>query len=347
MSNIKSLNFKEKLEKVHQLEDKIFNYYNIDINNFYCATCNDKRLKPFKSKIDKHIKLKCYGCSTTFDIIDLVKVIDSNLKNLNPGAVVDYLLSLDYSNIESASQVEQIKKSKSDPFLIDYDEFIADSLNKFNRAVVTNNSQELQYLYSRGYTHQDLEFLKNFVGLDEQNNIVFPCSIESYILRLLKPWHDKKGKEIRYKNSVRLEKTRHYCYLLDTVNQDNIIKNNYNIFIFEGAFDTITFRILCKNKSLAFSTGGADSNHDLIANKINNIALELKHKINIFILYDNDEAGEHNTSLLAELFNKNYINIYTKMSKFLFKNSKDISEEFKNNRDELETRIEYLLNKIN
>ena len=35
------------------------------------------------------------------------------------------------------------------------------------------------------------------------------------------------------------------------------------------------------------------------------------------------------------------------MSKFLFKNSKDISEEFKNNRDELETRIEYLLNKIN
>ena len=35
------------------------------------------------------------------------------------------------------------------------------------------------------------------------------------------------------------------------------------------------------------------------------------------------------------------------MSKFLFKNSKDISEEFKNNRAELEKRIEYLLNRIN
>lgn len=347
MSNIKSLNFKEKLEEVHQLEDKIFNYYNIDINNFYCATCNDKRLKPFKSKIDKHIKLKCYGCSTTFDIIDLVKVIDSNLKNLNPGAVVDYLLSLDYNNIESASQVEQIKKSKLDPFLIDYDEFIADSLNKFNRAVDTNNSQELGYLYSRGYTHQDLEFLKNFVGLDEQNNIVFACTKESFILRLLKPWHDKNGKEIRYKNSVRLEKTRHYCYLLDTVNQDNIIKNNYNIFVFEGVFDTLTFRILCENKCLCFATGGADSNHNLIANKINDIASRLNYKVNVFILFDNDEAGEHNTTLLAELFNKNYINVYTKISKFLFKNSKDISEEFKNNRVELETRIKYLLNKIN
>ena len=347
MSNIKSLNFKEKLEKIHQLEDKIFNYYSIDINNFYCPHCNDKRLKPFRSKRDSHIKLKCYGCSSTLDIIDLVKKIDSNLKNLTAGKVVDHLLSLDYTNTESASSVEQIKKTKLDPSVKDFDEFIGDSLNKFNRAVDTNNSQELEYLYSRGYTHQDLELLKNFIGLDEQNNIVFACSIESYILRLLKPWHDKKGKEIRYKNSVRLEKTRHYCYLLDTVNIDNIIKNNYNIFIFEGVFDTITFRILCKNKCLAFSTGGADSNHDLIANKINNIASQLNYKINIFILFDNDEAGEHNTSLIAELFNKNYINVYTKISKFLFKNSKDISEEFKNNRDELETRIEYLLNKIN
>lgn len=347
MSNIKSLNFKEKLEKIHQLEDKIFNFYGVDINNFYCPHCNDKRLKPFKSKIDSHIKLKCYGCSSTLDIIDLVKEIDSNLKNLTAGKVVDHLLSLDYTNTESASSVEQIKKSKLDPLITNFDEFIADSLNKFNRAVDTKNADELEYLYSRGYTHQDLELLKNFVGIDEQNNIVFACTIESFILRLLKPWHDKKGKEIRYKNSPRLEKTRHYCYLLDTVNIDNIIKNNYNIFIFEGVFDTITFRILCKNKCLAFSTGGADSNHDLIVNKINNIATELDHKINIFILFDNDEAGEHNTSLLTELFNKKYINIYTKMSKFLFKNSKDISEEFKNNRDELETRIEYLLNKIN
>ena len=343
--SIKSLSFKEKLEKIHNLEDKIFNYYGVDINNFYCPQCNDKRLKPFKSKIDSHIKLKCYGCSSTLDIIDLVKIIDSNLKNLAPGKIVDHLLSLNYSNIESASPVEQIKKSKLD--LIDYDEFIADSLNKFNRAVVTNNADELEYLYNRGYTHQDLEFLKNYLGIDEQNNIVFACSRESYILRLLKPWHDKNGKEIRYKNSPRLEKTRHYCYLLDTVNQDNIIKNNYNIFLFEGGFDTLTFRILCKNKCLAFSTGGADSNHTLIANKINNIANELNHKINIFICFDNDEAGEHNTSLIAELFDKNYINVYKNMSKFLFKNSKDISEEFKNNRDELETRIEYLLNKIN
>lgn len=341
---IKSLSFKEKLEKVHDIEDQIFNLYSVDIHNFYCPHCNSKRLKPYRSNQGGYIKLKCYGCNIDFDVLDIVKIIDDRLKNFKVGAIVDYLLSIDYTNVSSVPQLKEKTENLVDT---DYDEFIADSLNKFNRAVNTNNSQELEYLYSRGYTHQDLELLKNYLGIDEHNNIVFACSRESYILRLLKPWHDKKnGKEIRYQNSVKLKNTRHYCYLLDTVNQENVIKNNYNIFIFEGVFDTITFRILCNNKCLAFSTGGADSNHNLIADKINNIASTLNHKVNVFIMFDNDIAGENNTTSLAELFNKNKVNVYTKMSKFLFKNSKDITDEFKVNREELESRIECLLNTI-
>jgi len=339
---IKSLSFKEKLEKVHDIEDQIFNLYSVDIHNFYCPHCNSKRLKPYRSNQGGYIKLKCYGCNNDFDVLDIVKFVDERLKNFKAGAVVDYLLSIDYTNVSSVPQLKE--KDLADT---DYDEFIADALNKFNNAVDTKNKDELEYLYSRGYTHQDLELLKNYLGIDEHNNIVFACSRESYILRLLKPWYDKKkDKEIRYQNSVKLKNTRHYCYLLDTVNQENVIKNNYNIFLFEGAFDTITFRILCNNKCLAFSTGGADSNHSLIADRINDIASTLNHKINIFILFDNDVAGENNTTLLAELFNKNKVNVYTKMSKFLFKNSKDISDEFKNNRVELENRIECLLNTI-
>ena len=233
MSNIKSLSFKEKLEKIHTLEDKIFNYFGMDINNFYCPHCNDKRLKPFKAKIDSHIKFKCYGCNSTLDIIDLVKILDNNLKNASAGAIVDYLLDIDYSNIESASQVEQIKKSKTDPFLIDYDEFIADSLNKFNRAVDTKNADELGYLYSRGYTHEDLKSFKNLLGLDRDNNIVFACSYYSYIIRLIKPWYDKKEKkEVRYSNSKKLDKTEHYCFQFEQVRENKIIESNYNLFIF-------------------------------------------------------------------------------------------------------------------
>lgn len=344
MNNIKSFSFKEKLEKVHDIEDQIFNLYSVDIHNFYCPGCNSKRLKPYRSNQGGFIKLKCYGCNTDYDVLDIVKIVDERLKNFKAGAVVDYLLSIDYTNVSS---IPQLKEKTENLLDTDYDEFIANSLNKFNNAVDTKNTDELKYLYNRGYTHQDLELLKNFLGIDEHNNIVFACSRESYILRLLKPWYDKKkDKEIRYQNSVKLKNTRHYCFLFDTVNQDNIIKNNYNVFIFEGVFDTITFRILCNNKCLAFASGGADSNHDLIADRINDIASQLDHKINIFILFDNDEAGENNTSLLAELFNKSYINVYTKLSKFLFKNSKDISDEFKNNRAELEARINCLINKI-
>jgi 5S rRNA maturation endonuclease (ribonuclease M5) len=344
MSIIKSLNFKEKLEKVHSLEEKIFNYYGVDIYNFYCPHCNDKRMKPFKSNQGDYHKIKCYGCNTNLDVLDIAKLMDSNLKNASAGAIVDYLLDIDYSNVAIASPIIETKKIKLQ--IDDYDEFIADALNKFNRAVVTNNSKELEYLYNRGYTHQDLESFKNLLGLDKDNNIVFVCSYYSYILRLLKPWHDKHNKEMRYKNSEKLKKTEHYCFLYEQVRENKIIESNYNLFIFEGVFDALTFKLVTKNKFLAFSTGGADSNHKLIADKINDIASRLNHKVNIFILFDNDETGEYNANLLADLFNKNYINVYSNMSKFLFKNSKDISDEFKNNREKLQERINCLINKI-
>ena len=344
MSNIKSLSFKEKLEKIHQLEEKIFNYYGVDLENFYCPHCNDKKMKPFKSNQGDYHKVKCYGCNTNLDVLDIAKLMDTNLKNLNPGAIVDYLLDIDYSNVTIASPIPVSKNKKILPD--DYDEFIADSLNKFNRAVNTNNSNELEYLYSRGYTHQDLEFFKNLLGLDRDNNIIFICSYYSYIIRYIKPWLDKDNKEVRYRNSEKLDKTEHYCFQFELVREENIIKSNFNIFIYEGVFDALTFKLLTKNKFLTFATGGADSNHKLIADRINKIAGTLNHKVNVFVLFDNDKTGEYNATLLADLFNKNYINVYKDMSKFLFKNSKDISDEFKNNKEELQERINCLINKI-
>jgi hypothetical protein len=345
MNNIKSLSFKEKLEKIHNLEEKIFNFYGVDIYNFYCPHCISKRMKPFKSNQGDYHKLKCYGCNTNLDVLDIAKLMDSNLKNASAGAIVDYLLEIDYSNVAIASPIIETKKINS--LIDDYDEFIADSLNKFNRAVDTKNADELEYLYSRGYTLKDLESFKNLLGLDTDNNIVFVCSYYSYIIRLIKPWYDKKEKkEVRYSNSKKLDKTEHYCFLFEQVRENKIIESNYNLFVFEGVFDALTFKLVTENKFLTFATGGATNNHSLIADKINNIASRLNHKVNVFIIFDNDETGENNTTLLADLFNKNYINVYTKMSKFLFKNSKDISDEFKNNRAELQERINCLINKI-
>lgn len=344
MSNIKSLNFKEKLEKVHQLEEKIFNFYGVDIYNFYCPHCNSRKMKPFKSNQGDYHKIKCYGCNTNLDVLDIAKLMDTNLKNASAGAIVDYLLEIDYSNVTIASPIIETKKINS--LIDDYDEFIADTLNKFNNAVDTKNANELEYLYSRGYTLKDLNFFKNLLGLDKDNNIIFICSYYSYIIRYIKPWLDKSNKEVRYRNSEKLDKTEHYCFQFELVREENIIKSNFNIFIFEGVFDALTFKLLTKNNFLVFATGGATNNHSLIADRINKIAGVLNHKVNVFILFDNDETGEYNASLLADLFNKNYINVYKDMSKFLFKNSKDISDEFKNNREELQQRINCLINKI-
>lgn len=344
MSNIKSFGFKEKLEKVHTLEEKIFNFYGVDIENFYCPHCNSRKMKPFKSNQGDYHKIKCYGCNTNLDVLDIAKLMDTNLKNASAGAIVDYLLEIDYSNVTIASPIPVSKNKKILPD--DYDEFIADSLNNFNNAVDTKNADELEYLYNRGYTHQDLQSFKNLLGLDKDNNIIFICSYYSYIIRYIKPWLDKNNKEVRYRNSEKLDKTEHYCFQFELVREENIIKSNYNIFIFEGVFDALTFKLVTKNKFLTFATGGATNNHSLIADRINDIAGRLNHKINVFILFDNDETGEYNANLLADLFNKNYINVYSNMSKFLFKNSKDISDEFKNNREELQERINCLINKI-
>lgn len=344
MSNIKSFSFKEKLEKVHTLEEKIFNFYGVDIENFYCPHCNSRKMKPFKSNQGDYHKIKCYGCNTNLDVLDIAKLMDTNLKNASAGAIVDYLLEIDYSNVTIASPIPVSKNKKILPD--DYDEFIADSLNNFNNAVDTKNADELEYLYNRGYTHQDLQSFKNLLGLDKDNNIIFICSYYSYIIRYIKPWLDKNNKEVRYRNSEKLDKTEHYCFQFELVREENIIKSNYNIFIFEGVFDALTFKLVTKNKFLTFATGGATNNHSLIADRINDIAGRLNHKINVFILFDNDETGEYNANLLADLFNKNYINVYSNMSKFLFKNSKDISDEFKNNREELQERINCLINKI-
>ena len=344
MNNIKSFSFKEKLEKVHSLEEKIFNFYGVDIENFYCPHCNSRKMKPFKSNQGDYHKIKCYGCNTNLDVLDIAKLMDTNLKNASAGAIVDYLLEIDYSNVAIASPIPVSKNKKILPD--DYDEFIADSLNKFNNAVDTKNADELEYLYSRGYTHQDLQSFKNLLGLDKDNNIIFICSYYSYIIRYIKPWLDKSNKEVRYRNSEKLDKTEHYCFQFELIREENIIKSNYNIFIFEGVFDALTFKLVTENKFLTFATGGATNNHSLIADRINKIAGALNHKVNVFIMFDNDKTGEDNATLLAELFNKNYIDVYSNMSKFLFKNNKDISDEFKNNREELQERINCLINKI-
>ena len=147
------------------------------------------------------------------------------------------------------------------------------------------NEEITSYLYKRGFKQDDFKYMYGYLGLEDwtnedtgknYQNFIFPCSDYSFIRRLIKEYYTKKGKLLRYMNSVSVPKTEHYCYLLEMVTVNRIIKNNfYNIYICEGVFDTLTVRILFKNQCLCFATAGAGSNHNLIANKLKNIAKEV------------------------------------------------------------------------
>ena len=152
-------------------------------------------------------------------------------------------------------------------------------------------------------------------------------------------------------NSISVPKTEHYCYLLEMVTVNRIIKNNfYNIYICEGTFDTLTVRILFKNQCLCFATGGAGSNHNLIANKLKNIAKEVflktEKKLNIITLFDVDTVGEKGKDNLAELLKDDYIRVYKNFSKMILKNGKDINEELQINRNELENNLYIIDNNL-
>ena len=93
-----------------------------------------------------------------------------------------------------------------------------------------------------------------------------------------------------------------------------------------------------KNKCLVFATGGANSNHNLISNKLKTLAEELQEKLKIVLLFDNDEVGEKNSKELTELLKHKYIEVRD-LSKKLFQNSKDLNEELIRDRKELERRL--------
>ena len=180
--------------------------------------------------------------------------------------------------------------------------------------------------------------MNGYVGLEEwgdYRNIIFPCSDYSFIRRLIKDYYAKedteKKKKIRYINSYNLERTTHHCYLLEMIRSRRIIENNFfNIYVCEGAFDTLTVRVALQNKSLAFSSGGATSTQDLIANRIMEVAEEVfrktSKKLNIILLFDNDQVGEKGQEKLYNLIkNCEYINVYKNFVPLLLKNSKDIN----------------------
>lgn len=369
---VKYTNFNKKLELLHSKDIEILEKFGInhEIEDEICFNCGAEKLNFFYSKNTNertlaeekrgYLKYKCFNCNFTGDVIDIARKLDPFLKNKRNGEIIDFLLSKEFLERPNKIDVNRKyttikkvrKKQKNEKKILTYYNII----NTFIVNFKLHRTEEIEnYLYSRGFIKEDFKLMNGYLGLEEwgeYRNIIFPCSDYSFIRRLIKDYYAKedteKKKKVRYINSYNLEKTTHHCYLLEMIRSRRIIENSfYNIYVCEGVFDTLTVRVALQNKSLAFSTGGAVSTQDLIANRIKEVAQEVfrktNKKLNIILLFDNDNAGEKGQEKLYNLIkNCEYINVYKNFVLLLLKNSKDINEAFTNDRETFITNLQII-----
>ncbi len=373
---VKYNSFNQKLIELHKQDEEILAKYGIqtDIEDDECFNCGAEKLNFFYSKTNKegvergYLKCKCFSCNFTGDVLDIVKVVDPNLKNSKPGAIVEYLLSEEFqkrpniidTNREYTGVKKVRKKDKKEKPITDYIKFINIWYGNLKIRLSERNEEITSYLYKRGFNKDDFKYMYGYLGLEDwtnedtgknYQNFIFPCSDYSFIRRLIKEYYTKKGKLLRYMNSISLPKTEHYCYLLEMVTVNRIIKNNfYNIYICEGVFDTLTVRILFKNQCLCFATGGAGSNHNLIAERLKKVAKEVYFKtgkrLNLIPLFDTDMAGEKGQNNLVEILKNDYVKVFNSISKMALKKGKDVNEELQKNRENLEYVLNFVDNKL-
>ena len=369
---VKYSNFNKKLELLHSKDIEILEKFGInhEIEDEICFNCGAEKLNFFYSKNTNertlaeekrgYLKCKCFNCNFTGDVIDIARKLDPFLKDKRNGEIIDFLLSKEFlerpNKIDVNRQYTTIKKvrkkQKNEKKILTYYNII----NTFIVNFKLHRTEEIEnYLYSRGFIKEDFKLMNGYVGLEEwgeYRNIIFPCSDYSFIRRLIKDYYAKedteKKKKVRYINSYNLEKTTHHCYLLEMVRSRRIIENGfYNIYVCEGVFDTLTVRVALKNKCLAFSTGGAVSTQDLIANRIKEVAEEVfrktSKKLNIILLFDNDNAGEKGQEKLYNLIkNCEYVNVYKNFVPMLLKEYKDINEAFTKDREIFITNLKII-----
>lgn len=369
---VKYNNFNKKLEELHSKDIEILERFGInhEIEDEICFVCGAEKLNFFYSKNTNertlgeekrgYLKCKCFNCNFTGDIIDIARVVEPSLKFKKTGEIVDFFLSKEFlerpnkidTNREYTSIKKVRKKEKIDKKFLTYYNVI----NTFIVNFKLHRTEEIEnYLYSRGFTKEDFKLMNGYIGLEEwgdYRNIIFPCSDYSFIRRLIKDYYAKedteKKKKIRYINSYNLEKTTHHCYLLEMIKSRRIIENNFfNIYICEGVFDTLTVRVALKNQCLAFSSGGAVSTQNLIANRIKEVAEEVfkktNKKLNIILMFDNDNAGEKGQEKLYNLLKDcEYINVYKNFVPMLLKECKDINEAFIKERETFITNLQII-----
>lgn len=152
-----------------------------------------------------------------------------------------------------------------------------------------NLKEDFSYMKKRGFIEEEKEQIYNLgIGLDQNDNsIIFPITSGSYIKRYIKPIK-KNGneKEIRYRNSKKINKEDHFCFNLNKL-------ENYNkniVFLCEGVMDALTLQVINK-EYLTISSGGANAQKKVLE-KFKEIMKKNDKKMIVLLALDNDTAGD-------------------------------------------------------
>ena len=377
---VKNKNYNDKLEKLHSLEEKILDHYGIvpTSSGMNCFKCGAEKLGFFiaKNKNENdieskrnYLKCKCWSCNFTGDILDIVKLIDIRFKNKKNTEIADLLLTDRFFKIKPPyfyNQETNLKKSKmvkvieTEDKKKDYIKFLNAAEGNFIKIINRDIDvpRVFNYIKNRGFKKEDFKYLRGYVGVEIQENeehnpnLIFKCTDYTFTRRFLTERMDVKTRKLqRYQNSKSLLDSAHYCYLLEMITMDRIIRNKFfNIYICEGILDALTVRVLCKNRCLAFATGGAVSNHSLIAERLKKVAKEVYFRtgkrLNLILLFDTDIAGEKGQNNLAEVLKNDYVRVFKNISKMVLKKGKDINEELQKDRENLEYVLNYVDSKL-
>lgn len=359
--------FEDKLKLFNSMGDKILQHYNITPakNVMECFNCGAEKMGFYREEKTNYLRCKCWTCGFDGDVLDIIKKIDSRFTKKKNKEVLDLVLTDKFFTIKPPYTYTFIPSEKQELKDVDTTAILENTNNKnyikfYNHCYNNFNNiteEEKEYFYKRGFLEEDLKYFKNFVGIEHQKdsadyNIIFRCTDYSFIRRLVTPLKTfGKEKELRYQNSQNLNSVLgNYCYLLDTVDEINLVQTRGVFYILEGVFDCLTLKALLKNNCVAFSSGGANSNYKLIADRVNSIAeifkMKYKKKIIANLLYDNDEAGQSGAEELAKHFDKDLVIVHTALSKLIFPNSKDLNEELQKNRKRLQESIKIMNNNL-
>lgn len=296
--------FFEDKEKILEYQYNIFNVlgYNLDDlieNRKYIdcpdADCSGKKAGFFLSR-EYDFYCRCNKCERTFDVIDFFKEV-KDLKDLRKGEVLPIIFKFIEDNNIPKDAVQKIKNDVI-PEVEEEKESIKNLKDgnylDYFFSCRENLKQDFSYMKKRGFVEEEKEQIyKLGIGLDKKDNsIIFPITSGSYIKRYIKPIKKKNDdeKEIRYRNSKKLNKEDHFCFNLNKL-------ENYNkniVFISEGIMDALTLQIINK-EFLCIASGGANAETKVLK-KFEDIMKKNDKKMIVLLAFDNDSAGDAGTS---------------------------------------------------